>query len=91
MKTKIFVVIESGYIDSENHGSYPIGTYSTQELAEAAIEQARLRKNSEQYEEFLEEYANADSDDDHFCDYYTNDGVEYSWIIKEFVLDGTEQ
>lgn len=95
----LYVVIESYYADYENHGSTPIGVYSSEELASNAIERIRLELSNEMtFEEFLEE-GRLDPDYDYDSivysySYYQNEIAErrdcYSWYIKEFKLDGAE-
>jgi len=95
----LYVVIESYYADPEEHGSHPIGVYSSEELALNAIERARLElSNDMTFEEFLEE-GNFDPnyDYDSIVESYSNYQYEiadrencFSWHIKEFKLDGAK-
>jgi len=98
MKT-LYVVIESFNAGYDEHGSYPIGVYSSEELALNAIERLRLELSNEMtFEEFLEK-----GDYDHEYDYesivyvyncyqteiaYRRD--YYDWSIQEFKLDGAK-
>ena len=97
----LYVVMESYHADYEDHGSHPIGVYSSEELALNAIEQTR-RKHSHEltFEEFLEEgRLDPDYDYESVLDAYHNYQHEldlykhhytHSWHVKEFKLDGAE-
>ena len=95
----LYVVMESYYANYEEHGSHPIGVYSSKELALNAIERARLTlSNTMTFEEFLEE-VNFDPDYDlgRIKDAYENylyeiadREADFSWHIEEFKLDGAK-
>jgi len=91
----MFVVIESWFMDWESHGSHPIGVYSSRKIAEEAIENAKLSKiqKIDTFEEFLSNYTDdpdkAESKYDNYV-FWAKDPNEYSWTIKDFVLDKKE-
>lgn len=92
----VFVVTENYYEDYENHGSDVIGIYSSKELAELAIEEARFHSNSPNclsFEEYLDEtgdsFGSVEDARHHYNNYqnmYTMSG-DFSWSIKEFTID----
>lgn len=92
----VFVVMERCYIDYENHSNYPIGVYTSKEAAEIAINNARLSKDTPDcvsFEEYLDEVKEHYSPEDahiHYNNYQDSmvDPAEYSWYVKEFVLEG---
>jgi hypothetical protein len=95
MKT-VFVVMERSYIDYKNHSNYPIGVYTSEEAAEIAIDNARLRRDTPDcvsFEKYLyyigAEYSREDARH-HYNNYQDSmvDPTVYDWYVKKFVLEG---
>lgn len=93
---KVFVVTETYYENCEDHGSDVIGVYSSMELAELAIEEARLHSNSPKcvsFEEYLDEmgdsFGSVEDARHHYNNYktmYVAEGI-FTWHIEEFTIE----